>query len=67
VHVVVYLGRRENASIPNLSLGSWVKILGESLGMLRMIYVSLMSSLSNFWMLGTKKGRHRRHILWLGG
>ena len=51
--VVAYLGNRENASILNISQGSWEKMLGESLGMLHMDFVSLMRSLSNFLMSET--------------
>ena len=42
--VVAYLGRRENISILNVSMGSCVKMLGESMGMLQMDHVSLIKS-----------------------
>lgn len=54
--VVAYLGRRENISILNVSMGSCVKMLGESMGMLQMDNVSLIRSLSSFLILGTEKG-----------
>ena len=53
--VVAYLGSRENASMLNASQGSWARMLGESLGMLLMDFVSLMRSLSSFLMSMTKK------------
>ena len=46
---VAYLGTREN-----VSLGRWVRMSGESLGMLHIEFVSLMRSLSNFMVSGTK-------------
>ena len=45
--VVAYLGSRENASMPNVLWGRWARMLRESLGMLHIDLVSLMS-LSNF-------------------
>ena len=64
--VVAYLGSKENASILNGSQGSWARMLGESLEMLHMDFLSLMRSLSTFLMFGTNKRWYKRHIQCMG-
>ena len=50
--VVAYIGSWENASMPNVSWGSWTRMLGESLAMLHIDFVSLMRRISSFLMSG---------------
>ena len=64
--VVAYLGSKQNASILNGSQGSWARMLGESLEMLHMDFLSLMRSLSRFLMFGTNKRWYKRHIQCMG-
>lgn len=45
ISVVAYLGGRENASKLNILWGRWARMLGESLGMLHMNFVSFPSFL----------------------
>lgn len=52
--VMIYLGSRENALMPIGFWGSWARSK-ESLGMLHMNFVSLIRTLSNFLMFGTKQ------------
>ena len=53
--VVAYIGSWENASMPNVSWGSWTRMLGESLGMLHINFVSLMRRISSFLMSWIKR------------
>ena len=55
IHLVPYLGSRENASMLNVSRGSWARMWRELLGMLHMDFVSLMRRLFHFLMFETKK------------
>lgn len=43
---MAYLGRREHASVPNVSCGSWLKMLRVLVVRLRMALVYLIRSLS---------------------
>ena len=52
----MYLGRRENVSMPNALQGSWVNMLGVLLVRLHKDFVSLISSLTVLWMSGIEKG-----------
>lgn len=54
--VVPYLERREYVSIPNVSLGSWVNILGVLMGRLHMGFVKLMRSQLILRMSSIEKG-----------
>lgn len=53
--VVAYMGRRLNVSIPNVSRGSYVKMLGLSTGILQMVFCESNEQFVWFLMLGTKK------------
>lgn len=48
LNVVAYLGRRELALMPNVSLGTCVNMFGVLSGSLHISLVSLMSNLSVF-------------------
>lgn len=60
--VVAYVRRKENVSIPNVTWGNCVKILGESQGLLQMDFVSLMRSSFRFLCLGQRRRQRRMHI-----
>ena len=53
--VVAYLGSRENASLLNVLEGRPARMLGGSLGMLHVDFVSLVKSLSSFLISRTKE------------
>ena len=56
LNIVTYLGGRKYVSIPNASLGNWVKILGVLVGRLHMDFVSLVRSFSILQKFGIEKG-----------